>query len=69
MTDPHHTELLGNIGLFESLTDDDLRSLSNRLEESDYDEGQVVFKQGDSGDCDCAGSQHVNTLSVGASRQ
>jgi len=50
MTDPHHTELLGNIGLFESLTDDDLRSLSNRLEESDYDEGQVVFKQGDSGD-------------------
>jgi len=50
MTDPHHTELLGNIGLFESLTDDDLRSLSNRLEESDYDEGQIVFKQGDSGD-------------------
>jgi len=50
MTDPHHTELLTNIGLFESLTDEDLEALSNRLEESDYSEGDIVFKQGDEGD-------------------
>jgi uncharacterized membrane protein len=50
MTDPHHTELLANIGLFESLTDDDLDALSNRLEESDYSDGETVFKQGDEGD-------------------
>jgi uncharacterized membrane protein len=42
-------ELLANIPLFESLTEDDLASLSNRLEEIDYNEGDVIFAQGDEG--------------------
>ena len=50
MTDPRHVELLKNIGLFESLTEDDIESLSNRLEDSEYDEGAVVFSQGDQGE-------------------
>ena len=49
MTEPQHTELLANIGLFESLTDDDLNALSLKLEESDYAEGAIVFNQGDAG--------------------
>ena len=42
-------ELLANIPLFESLTDDDLAALSNRLEEIDYDEGGIIFRQGEEG--------------------
>jgi uncharacterized membrane protein len=42
-------ELLANIPLFESLTEDDLASLSNRLEEIAYNEGDVIFAQGDEG--------------------
>jgi CRP/FNR family cyclic AMP-dependent transcriptional regulator len=49
MTDPRHTELLGNIGLFESLTADDLEALSNRVEEIVFEAGDVIFAQGDEG--------------------
>jgi CRP/FNR family transcriptional regulator, cyclic AMP receptor protein len=42
-------DLLANIPLFESLTEEDLALLSKRLEESDYNEGDVVFSQGDEG--------------------
>ena len=42
-------ELLASIPLFESLTEDDLASLSKRLEEIDYNEGDVIFAQGDEG--------------------
>jgi uncharacterized membrane protein len=42
-------ELLANIPLFESLTAEDLASLSGRLEETDYNEGDVIFNQGDEG--------------------
>jgi len=42
-------ELLANIPLFESLTAEDLASLSGRLEEIDYNEGDVIFNQGDEG--------------------
>src|SRR5258708_11324226 len=42
-------ELLANIPLFESLTEDDLAALSGRLEEIDYNEGDVIFNQGDEG--------------------
>src|SRR5258708_10227304 len=42
-------ELLANIPLFESLTEDDLASLSKRLEQIDYNEGDVIFSQGDEG--------------------
>jgi CRP/FNR family transcriptional regulator, cyclic AMP receptor protein len=49
MTDTRHTELLANIGLFESLTEDDLESLSKRLEDVTFEEGDVVFCQGDEG--------------------
>jgi len=42
-------ELLANIPLFESLTEDDLALLSTRLEEIDYSEGDIIFKQGDEG--------------------
>ena len=48
--DPRHSELLSNIGLFESLTDDDLAALSQRLTEKDYAEGDVIFRQGDVGE-------------------
>ena len=44
-----HAELLSNIPLFESLTDDDLASLSSRLESIDYEEGDTIFRQGDEG--------------------
>jgi CRP/FNR family cyclic AMP-dependent transcriptional regulator len=42
-------ELLANIPLFESLTDEDLNGLTIRLEESDYGPGDVIFRQGDDG--------------------
>src|SRR5882672_1654852 len=44
-----HAELLSNIPLFESLTDEDLASLSSRLESIDYEEGDTIFLQGDEG--------------------
>lgn len=44
-----HQELLAHIPLFESLTKDDLDALSNRLEQAEYNDGDVVFKQGDQG--------------------
>jgi CRP/FNR family transcriptional regulator, cyclic AMP receptor protein len=47
--DGRHAELLANIPLFESLTEEDLHSLSNRLEEIDYDEGATIFQQGEDG--------------------
>ena len=49
MTDTRHTELLANIGLFESLTEEDLELLSKRLEDVTFEEGDVVFCQGDEG--------------------
>jgi CRP/FNR family transcriptional regulator, cyclic AMP receptor protein len=42
-------ELLANIPLFESLTPEDLDSLSRRLEQVEYPEGDVIFRQGDEG--------------------
>jgi len=42
-------ELLANIPLFESLTQDDLNGLTLRLEETDYAPGDVIFRQGDEG--------------------
>jgi len=42
-------ELLANIPLFESLTQDDLNGLTARLEERDYAPGEVIFNQGDEG--------------------
>jgi uncharacterized membrane protein len=42
-------ELLAHIPLFESLTPQDLDTLSKRLEQIDYAEGDVVFKQGEEG--------------------
>jgi CRP/FNR family cyclic AMP-dependent transcriptional regulator len=42
-------ELLANIPLFESLTEQDLESLTARLEEVAFDAGDVVFRQGDEG--------------------
>ena len=42
-------DLLSNIPLFESLTQDDLKSLARRLENIDFAEHDVIFKQGDSG--------------------
>src|SRR5437764_359170 len=42
-------DLLGNIALFESLTDDDLASLGQRLTTQDYPTGGVIFNQGDEG--------------------
>ncbi|HKO55836.1 MAG TPA: DUF1003 domain-containing protein, partial [Thermoanaerobaculia bacterium] len=47
--DGRHAELLAHIPLFESLTRDDLDSLSNRLESIDYADGDVIFRQGDEG--------------------
>src|SRR5262245_25254307 len=43
------TELLSNIALFESLTEDDLAALSQRVESVQYDAGEVIFRQGDEG--------------------
>ncbi|HSP34013.1 MAG TPA: DUF1003 domain-containing protein [Thermoanaerobaculia bacterium] len=42
-------ELLANVPLFESLTPEDLHSLARRLENVEYGEGEVIFRQGDEG--------------------
>lgn len=42
-------ELLARIPLFESLTKEDLDGLTVRLEESHYQPGDVIFRQGDDG--------------------
>jgi uncharacterized membrane protein len=42
-------ELLSNIPLFESLTDDDVDALAKRLETVEYNDGDVIFSQGDEG--------------------
>jgi CRP/FNR family cyclic AMP-dependent transcriptional regulator len=42
-------ELLANIPLFESLTDDDVDSLATRLESVEYEPGDIIFSQGDDG--------------------
>ena len=42
-------ELLANIPLFESLTPEDLESLSRRLEQAEFAVGDVIFHQGDEG--------------------
>jgi len=42
-------ELLANIPLFESLTDEDVDALAARLDTVEYDEGDVIFNQGDEG--------------------
>src|ERR1700736_1025110 len=42
-------ELLAHIPLFESLTPEDLDALSNRLEEANYADSDVIFRQGDDG--------------------
>src|SRR5207253_2395090 len=42
-------ELLASIPVFESLTPDDLRALSGRLEQTESAEGDVIFRQGDEG--------------------
>ena len=43
-------DLLGNIALFESLTDNDLAVLSKRLTAIDYKPGDIVFNQGEDGE-------------------
>jgi uncharacterized membrane protein len=43
-------ELVKSIPLFESLEDDDLHALANKLREVTVDAGQRVFAQGDEGD-------------------
>jgi uncharacterized membrane protein len=47
--DPRHRELLSKIALFESLTGEDLDTLTLDLEEVVYEEGDVIFNQGDEG--------------------
>jgi CRP/FNR family cyclic AMP-dependent transcriptional regulator len=47
--DPEHKALLAKIALFESLTEEDLDNLTSRLEEIVYNEGDVIFRQGDEG--------------------
>ena len=47
--DPRHRELLSKIALFESLTSEDLDTLTLRLEEVVYEEGDVIFRQGEEG--------------------
>jgi CRP/FNR family cyclic AMP-dependent transcriptional regulator len=47
--DPQHKALLAKIALFESLTEEDLDNLTSRLEETVYEEGAVIFSQGDEG--------------------
>src|SRR5438128_8049035 len=42
LRDDAREELLANIALFESLTHDDLRSLTQRVEEARYDSGDVI---------------------------
>ena len=41
--------LLSHIALFESLTDEDLTALSQRVETVVYEPGEVIFQQGDQG--------------------
>jgi CRP/FNR family cyclic AMP-dependent transcriptional regulator len=45
----NRNELLANIPLFESLTDDDLSALAERMVEVRYAPGDVIFQQGDPG--------------------
>ncbi|HEY2092285.1 MAG TPA: DUF1003 domain-containing protein [Thermoanaerobaculia bacterium] len=47
--DPRHRELLSKIALFESLTKEDIDTLTLHLEEATYEEGDDVFRQGDEG--------------------
>jgi CRP/FNR family cyclic AMP-dependent transcriptional regulator len=47
--DPRHRELLSKIALFESLTNEDLDTLTLHLDEVVYEEGDVIFRQGDEG--------------------
>ena len=42
-------ELLASVPLFESLTEDDLANLTNRLEEESFEAGEPIFQQGDTG--------------------
>jgi CRP/FNR family cyclic AMP-dependent transcriptional regulator len=49
MTDNGRDALLANIALFDSLTDDDIAALSQRVEAVDYEPGDVIFHQGDEG--------------------
>ena len=42
-------QLLANIPLFKSLTEEQLRVLASRLEEHTAETGEVIFKQGDEG--------------------
>jgi len=42
-------ELLASVPLFESLTEDDLATLTNRLEEQTVEAGEAIFQQGDDG--------------------
>src|SRR5215813_615711 len=44
-----HEGLLSNIALFESLTEEDIAALSQRVETVDYQQGEVIFHQGDQG--------------------
>ena len=46
---PRHEALLANIGLFESLTPDDLTVLSARVEDAVYQPADEIFRQGDEG--------------------
>ena len=46
---PSGHDLLGNIPIFESLTEEELRALSSRLEERAAQPGEVIFRQGDEG--------------------
>ncbi len=48
-SDPQHEALLARIPLFESLTRDDIVALSMQVEEIVYEEGAVIFRQGDIG--------------------
>src|ERR1041384_2488641 len=49
MTEDDRAELLSNIALFDSLTDDDITALRQRVERVDYQQGDVIFRQGDEG--------------------
>src|SRR6266567_3295459 len=42
-------ELLASVALFESLTEDDLATLTSRLEEESFEAGEPIFQQGDEG--------------------
>ena len=42
-------ELLASVPLFESLTEDDLATLTNRFEEESFEAAEPIFQQGDSG--------------------